>query len=146
MRVLSDDRESYIEMIPVEYESQHLPSVSLMISISASSYGHLYSASNPTVWFTKESLKKFISDLNLLDASRQGAATLQSMSPNECEISIFAFDHRGHVAIKLLMSKPQFGTGQMFQHHLETGFELDPTELLNIIRGFKGLLQPISTS
>ena len=50
-------------------------------------------------WVKREVWHAFIRQLEQLDRQRQGEAVLQSMSPDELRLRVFATDHAGHMAV-----------------------------------------------
>ena len=81
------------------------------------------------LWVSAESLRGFCRELVVLEASRRGAAELESVSPDELRLKIRSVTSRGHIAVSgktgYLIQHESGG----FWHSVEFGFEFDPSQL-----------------
>ena len=81
------------------------------------------------LWVSGESLRGFCRALVALEASRRGAAELESISPDELRLKVHSVSSRGHVAVSgktgYLIQHESGG----FWHSVEFGFEFDPSQL-----------------
>ena len=81
------------------------------------------------LWVSAESLRGFCRALVALEASRRGAAELESISPDELHLKVSSITSRGHVAVSgktgYLVQQESGG----FWHSVEFGFEFDPSQL-----------------
>ena len=67
-----------------EFEADPLPSAALKVEIFKGDYRGV----NPQVWVAANTLDEFVGQLEQLDQSRKGAATLQAISPEEFILTI----------------------------------------------------------
>jgi hypothetical protein len=50
-------------------------------------------------WIARDVWQRFVRQLERLEYRREGEAVVESMSPDELRLRIFATDHAGHVAV-----------------------------------------------
>ena len=105
----------------------------LLLEISVNSSG--YSAADQ-VWVHSGQWRRFIQELNELEESRQGRATLEGLSPRELMLVFQSTDPLGHMAVAgtLGWHKPNG-----FAHKIAFGFAFDPTRLPVVVRELKAL-------
>jgi|GEM_PF-2402997 len=81
------------------------------------------------LWVSAASLREFCQALIMLEATRRGAAELESISPDELNVKVHSTTSRGHVAVSgktgYLIQHENGG----FWHSIEFGFEFDPSQL-----------------
>ncbi len=51
-------------------------------------------------WILREAWDAFIAEIRALEARRRGEARLQSISPGELRLRVFALDRAGHMAVE----------------------------------------------
>lgn len=131
MQIESCDKKSNINIDYVDSELERYPSV--CVSVSANDQG--FGGFNKDVWFELDLLKEFIQNLKELDSSRKGSASIESMSPEEFQITIETYDLSGHMVLKYTISK--------YAHipylrliSLTGGFELDASMFSCLISDF----------
>ena len=114
-----------LEVLPEENESlQSYGDAYVTVAISSNGYrGH------NDLWVSAGSLRSFCRALVALEASRRGAAELESISPDELTLKVHSVTSRGHVAVSgktgYLVQHESGG----FWHSVEFGFEFDPSQL-----------------
>ncbi|WDH96235.1 hypothetical protein PUW24_18925 [Paenibacillus urinalis] len=81
--LFSTDRKSTILFTFLEIELERYPSISFRIHIK----DHLF-IGEINVWVEKEKIDSFLRDVKELNSSRKGKVSLESMSPEELELTI----------------------------------------------------------
>ncbi|MDG0808056.1 hypothetical protein [Cohnella rhizosphaerae] len=81
--LFSTDRKSSMLFTFLEIEQERYPSISFRVHIKDYMFsGEVY------IWIEKEKIDNFLRDIKELNSSRKGKLTLESMSPEELELSI----------------------------------------------------------
>ena len=89
-------------------------------------------------WVSAAALRAFSGQLARLESTRQGVATLESMSPGELLIRVLSINSRGHMAVTGRLGRHiQPGEAGPYTHAVEFGFEFDPTTLPAIVAAIK---------
>jgi hypothetical protein len=128
----------YIEMIELERGSSELPNagdVKIDVSVKFQEFQGRYSS----VWIELTELQNFHNQLNKLEKSRQGSASIKSMNPDEFIIEIRSSDKLGHMEIEISLKRYQYSGQTAWPIKLSGGFETDPQsikELLSCINQF----------
>lgn len=135
MKVISEDRKSYIEINFIEAEMIRLPSIHISIFIQNDGFtGTLKSA-----WLEIEDLNYFMSCLNEIDLKREGKAHINSMSPYDFILDFETYDKSGHIKLQYtltdVISYPYFR-----ELSLKGGFKIDSSEFTQIIKDFSKLI------
>jgi len=102
-----------------------------MVVLTAKSAGY---TGHSDAWVYAAALSRFCQDLMALEKSLRGEARLESLSPGELSLRIFAANSRGLLAATGAISFRTIGESQSFNHALEFGFEFEPMQLTNAIR------------
>ncbi|MBX7218832.1 MAG: hypothetical protein K1Y36_02715 [Blastocatellia bacterium] len=133
-RIVSANRQSWVEVEPVAVESSHLPGIQVRIGVSDEGFGGYH----PEIWLEAEPLMCFVSQLaNVVKGS--GQVILISMSPNEFLLTISKSSHQQSFKIAYELTRTSYHSGQVLTSKSVKGeFELDH-EFQNI------LLQDFST-
>ncbi len=98
--------------------------------------GRGFTASNQTVWFDGDAIASFLADLRQLDADREGNATLETMSPNECVLTFRNSDGLGHLMLDVSIT-----TGIGFRRSTcNLSFSFDPTSFPTIVKQMEAAL------
>lgn len=119
-----------LEVSPEEGESfQSYGDAYVTVAVSSNGYrGH------NDLWVSGESLRIFCRALVELEATRRGAAELESIAPGEMNLKVHSITSRGHVAVTgktgYLIQHESGG----FWHAVEFGFEFDPSQLATAAR------------
>jgi hypothetical protein len=87
-------------------------------------------------WVEAVSLRAFIDKLRELETHRQGSAELESMSPGQFRLRIWATDTAGHIAVA--------GRLKNDDQALEFQFALCPTLLPQVIAGFEAMTDQLA--
>jgi hypothetical protein len=100
-----------------------------------------FSGSNPSVHVSRTDWDAFLRDLERLEASRTGEATVTSMSPGALELRIAAVDRLGHLAVVGQISDHVLGRGhQRVTSRIAFEIELDPAALPALLSSLRSLL------
>jgi hypothetical protein len=99
-------------------------------------------AGRAKVYLDAADLRAFVSDLEELDRTRRGKATLGSMSPTEFQLIFEALDRLGHILVAAHVKETGSTTDAGNRYDLMTSvcFGIDPTSLPTIIKEFKARL------
>ena len=121
------NRENFIEIGITPEEDEALPSYGdAYVTIAVKSNG--FSGRND-LWVTADDMKRFCKSLVQLEMSRKGEAVLESVSPGELVMKVYAADELGHMAVSGQTGYLIRGEKQEYQHSVEFGFDIDPSEL-----------------
>jgi len=92
-------------------------------------------AGHNDLWVLAPALRSFCRALLALERDRQGAAVLESASPDELRLAVCSVDSRGHLSV-------EGSTGYHVQrentrpwHAVHFGFEIDPSQLVKAVAG-----------
>ena len=87
-------------------------------------------------WILDEAWSAFLEDLARLERARQGAASFESISPDEIRISFRSIDGAGHMAVDGFVG---IRTGGYATKLTFSAMRFDPTELPRVLRELKAL-------
>ena len=119
--------ENFIQIDVTPEEEEGLPSYGdAYVTIFVESNG--FSGRND-LWVTADDMKRFCKSLVQLEVSRKGEAFLESVSPGELVIKIYASDELGHMAVSGQTGYLVIGEKEEYKHSVEFGFDLDPSEI-----------------
>ena len=79
-------------------------------------------------------MKGFCKSLVQLEISRKGEAVLESVSPGELIMKLYASDGLGHMAVSGRTGYRVKGEKEEYQHSVEFGFDIDPNELKKAVK------------
>ena len=130
----------FIEILATERIPGHLPrpgDARLAVSVSSGGFN-----GEGSCWVEAPRLAAFVGQLQELEASRQGAVEIESISPGRFKLRIWSVDRRGHIAVAGRITHQAYsGKGGPYPHALEFGFEFDPTLLPQMISGFQAIAE-----
>lgn len=99
-----------------------------------------FSGRNDTAWVQGFDWDRFIEDLQRLDKSRRGEATLTAMSPHDFQLRIFAADKAGHIIAEGWVGRDYYAVqSTVKEHHVSFGIEIDPSILPPLIEQLEAL-------
>ena len=90
---------------------------------------------------TDAECKNFLTQAEVLERTRQGAAVLESMSPDEFRLELRVFDRAGHVELATVLSIIKVGDRKTQHLGIHGGFELDPSGLPSLVKSLRMLLE-----
>lgn len=124
--MLIREGENSIEIAVTERAPAHLPSFGdAKLVIEVRSHGFTGAGG---AWIDVGQMRMFLGQLRELENRRQGSADLESMSPGQFRLRLFAVDRAGHMAVNGRLSR----TGQ----ELGFSFEFGPDLLPEIVAEF----------
>lgn len=86
-------------------------------------------------WVLREAWRDFLNHLRRLERDRAGEAVLESMSPGELRVRVFALDRAGHMGVEGKLTSYQAAAHRPEVTTLEFGaIEIDPTALPAFVR------------
>lgn len=129
MRIASTDGSAFFLLKRTEKDS----SDNIGAEVRAEGLG--FSGTNKSVWFEFQNMEQFARELADLDKHREGAAYLESMSPQECQLTIRNSDSWGHLCVEALISRyVSLNPGATDKIHCRIRFEIDPSSFSNAVR------------
>jgi hypothetical protein len=120
------DGTNRLEITVLDRGLAHLPSagdVRFSVEVDASGF-----VGRGTAWVEAEQLRTLVVALRELEATRRGSAEVESMSPGEFQLRVFATDGWGHMALDGRVS----ASGQS----LEFRFAFCPSLLPGLVEEF----------
>jgi hypothetical protein len=95
--MMIQDGNHSIEIVPSERVPDHLPSAKdIRLAIAVRSQGF---AGEGWAWVEASRLRQFIEHLRELEIRRSGSAEVESISPGQFWLRLFATDRAGHMAV-----------------------------------------------
>lgn len=135
MKIVSEDRKSFIEIEFIENETGSMPS----IKVSATVKNDGFTGELKSIWIENDELNNFILSMDDIDIKRSGKAQLCSMSPHEFLLDFETFDKSGH--IKVIYSIIRYISYPFFRElSLQGSFQVDSGDFSSIVKSFKMLL------
>jgi hypothetical protein len=132
--------DNCVKIEPVDYvlkSSSAAGDVELSVEVSSDQF-----SGQGFAWVAVPTLASFLAQLSELESRRQGAASMEGMSPEDFRLRIWSVNHRGHLAIGGCVSKRVYrGEGCPYRHTIEFGFEFDPTLLPKVLAGFQAIAE-----
>lgn len=97
---------------------------------------------------TRSDLERFKVELVELEKTRQGVATLSSISelPNNhsFKVQCFSIDKLGHIGVSVDLVSAKYLQNKYFPESVSTSFEIEPGKLQIFLKDFSNLLDSIS--
>lgn len=97
------------------------------LTIRVSSAGF---AGHNDLWVSGECLRKFCADLVALERNRRGAASIESVLPEELKVTVRSINSRGHMAVEGHTGYEVQREDFRYPHAVHFGFEFDPSQLV----------------
>ena len=135
MTITNELKTRKIDLVIVESVNEHYPSHHVEVEIETENI-HTF---NNFVWLSVSDIEEFLESLDTLDKYRKGQATLQSMSPEDFQLTLKAVDDLGHVSATSRLRKKVLTHDYAFDTQIE--FEIDPSTVRTIISEFKNLMK-----
>jgi hypothetical protein len=121
--------------VKIESVKEHYPSHKIEIKLQTE---NLRAHFDNFIWISDENVEAFVTQLDNLDKTRKGKATLTSMSPGEFELTFKPIDDLGHIAVGLLFNK-QDRINHDYSFEIKVEFQTDPTILPTVLKDIKRL-------
>lgn len=126
-----------IELTKIESVKEHYPSHRIQIEITTE---NIKTDFNNYIWLSDADIEKFLIELDELDKSRKGDATLESMSPGEMALTFLPLDNLGHLSVSLRFVKDD-RIDKDYSFDVKVEFQIDPTSLISIKNGALKLME-----
>jgi len=131
-RLVNDERSLEIDLAHLE-NAPSLPSHGdAVLSIRVSSRGF---SGESEVWVPGQALSSFCTALVQLERSLKGEAAIRSISPDELSLRFFAVSNRGRLAVEGTAGHSVQEEGRSYWHSVSFGFEFEPWQLSDAIKG-----------
>lgn len=139
MPVLIRAGNDYLELVCVENVPEPLPTPGdfrLAVSVQSGSFA----GSSDAVWISSSAFAQYLTELRLLEQSRQGIVELLAMSPAEIRLCIQSIDRAGHMVVEGEIARLRYlGRQQPFMQRLTFAFDFDSGDFTQIVRDFERL-------
>lgn len=118
--------ESIIHFKLVEIEINRYPSLSFQVQVKDQSF-----SGEITTWIEQETLLQFLLQLKAININRKGAASLQSMNPEDLLITIEC-DKLNRFAVNYATKHFTYSSNSLVETSLRGSFILDSEYLLSV--------------
>ncbi|HMS10619.1 MAG TPA: hypothetical protein PKE66_14125 [Pyrinomonadaceae bacterium] len=118
------DRDAYFKMTLIVEESNLNAKGDIYVAIDIAS--GQFSGKND-LWIRVKDFTSFCRELNDLNTSLNGEALLQSASPDELSLRVFAADSRGSITLEATTGYSK--SGAKFGHSVTVGFSVELQQL-----------------
>jgi hypothetical protein len=133
----------------VEFEVEEVmpvrPAGETDVACSVEASSDSFSGRVEAVWFARDDIDRFLSELRRLEEKRQGSANLLNMSSqseyNPFRFEIFAIDEIGHCAVSADLLKARYVGGALRSLKVCLFFPLDAGDLPSILIEFRKLFR-----
>ena len=122
--------DSYVRLTLDEEDTSSYAKGDVNLGIDISSAG--YSGGNG-IWVVDSDFTRFCKDLQELDSSLRGEAILESVSPDELKLRIFAVNSRGGMAVEVSAGSWIETADEMFWHSVKVGFAFEPQQFSKVL-------------
>jgi hypothetical protein len=127
---------NFEEIVPEQ--SQRAGDTSCSVAVSCNGFA----GGVESVWFARDDIKRFLSDLEAFEAQRQGSVNLLNMSsPSEyspLRFEIFSVNRLGHLAVRADLLKISYGNN-LTPSTISVSFAVDSGMLNSILEDFREL-------
>lgn len=143
IEITATQRQGSLVLNCLRVEGLPLPSIHFAVSLAKRGFA----GTNPHVGVLDHILYAFVEELAELDRTRQGAATLTSMSPGEFKLRIRTVDRAGHPMLSATVShytcicRDRWETDTATSH-----FEIEPWDLPTLLDGFRTWAEAVAQS
>src|SRR5262245_49693818 len=93
-----------------------------------------FTGSNPSLYIERAEWDRVADQLSALERTRSGEAVLESESPNDLRLRVYATDRAGHLAVDGHVGMYRYVADTSREITLAFAFELDPSLLPRIVR------------
>jgi len=135
VNIPSLDEQSFVLLRLEERAGEPVPSRRLAVETRLGSFA----GGQQRAWVDDAVLDRFVADVEHLEQTRQGAATLHGMSTGAILLGIEVVDSAGHVVVTVRLGREEHVAGEHRRFGVEGSFEIDPTALPMIIRELSAL-------
>lgn len=133
--LFSTDRKSTILFTFLEMEKERYPSISFRVHIK----DHLFSG-EVNIWIEKEKIDNFLRDIKELNSSRKGKLTLESMSPEELELTIQS-ERVELFLVNYSIKQTKYTKNKMIETTLKGTFEFDSEFFNDLEQNVKAIVK-----
>lgn len=92
------------------------------------------------VWFFRDDVATFVQALAAFTVAHEGEARLESMSPGEAVVSIRRLDAARHILVETQVSRWHYVGDRPFRNLISVAFELDPSQLPDVVRSLAAVI------
>lgn len=136
------NEQSFVAFEFQEAMPEHLPGgTDIAYSVEASCDG--FRGRVESVWFAREDINRFLSELRSLEENRKGSASLVNLSSpseyNPLRFEIFSIDTPGHFAVRADLSEVNYVNDGIHPLKVSVTFPIDAGDLPSILIEFRKL-------
>lgn len=128
---------SFKETVPEDLPRATDTSCSVEVSCSG------FSGKVESVWFARDDINRFLSELEAFEARRQGSVSLLNMSSGSdyspLRFEIFSLNQLGHLAVRTDLLKTTYVDSKLTPLTVSVTFALDPGMLRAVMEDFREL-------
>ena len=128
-----------VELTVLERIPDDLPTpgdVRLRVRVEAEDFAGL----SDQVWIEKAVLDQFVEEVRELERTRNGEATLESMSPGEFVLRLRSVDRAGHLAVNGQLKRVTYGV-EVHEQRLHFGFDVDSAAVGALVQALRTEIQ-----
>lgn len=131
-------KEEYIKIEELERNPENSPCAG-DVNVSVTLGLQKFSGFHDGIWFEFSEIKKFITELEILNEKRNGCAKISSIDQKEFVLEIRSSDASGNMEINTQLHQYQYGEIKCWLNHLKGSFETPPEAIKQLISCFKTL-------
>jgi hypothetical protein len=123
--------QALLEITPTVWDTPHRAAdtdLLLNVTVRVSNY----SAADQS-WVVGDEWQRFLDELRMLEARRQGSAVLEGASPEELRVEFFSTDSLGHMAVRGHVGG-RWPSGHFLQ--LQFSFDFEPDRVPTVLMEF----------
>ena len=124
------------------FGGQHKDDVMIDVEVSTAEG---FCGKHPGVWLFKPAIDSFNSELEALEATRAGSATLSATPQSEhnaLELRVLAADHGQTMLVEIKLQKVAYAPdGRLHPFSISAHFAFDPAMLQKVVADFRDLLR-----
>jgi hypothetical protein len=137
MTIENEVKTRKIKFTRIESVKEHFPTHRVQIGIETE---NIKTDFNNHIWLSDTDIEKFLIGLDLLDRSRKGEATLESLSPGQMTLAFKSIDNLGHLSVSLRFVKDD-RLNRDYSFDIKVEFQIDPTSLTTVRNGSIKLME-----
>ena|SRR5436190_7107775 len=136
------DADSFVEFAFKEAVPEHMQGAT-DTSCSVEATCSTFTGKVESVWFARDDINRFLSELEEFEATRKGSVSLLNMSSpsdyNPLNFEIVSIDRARHLVVKADLLEVRYLNGELSPLRVSVSFDLDTGMLRSILMDFRKL-------
>ncbi|HEX9056401.1 MAG TPA: hypothetical protein VF818_02625, partial [Ktedonobacterales bacterium] len=99
-----------------------------------------FTGASKAVWFFRDAFEEFVRALRKFTNDHDGDLRIESINPGEAMLSIRQLDPARHVLAEAQVARGHYLCDRYFYDRVCVTFELDPSQLPDIVRGLESVI------